>query len=195
MLATGLTGFYLILWGMEQPPRLPTYRLIGLGGVFLCFSAFASLIAEAQLNAPDVWTVAQAGLGGGYLGAVLVATIKNVIGLGGTILFYLGIGAIATLLLTGLTRADILTTWGTWRNRTAQPAVSDAPSRPRLPIARPPPPPPANPSSPRWLSTSLQLRLRPPRHQQKAKPRCWNAAALIAHRQSSIVNPPLRLNL
>ena len=148
LLATGLTGFYLILWGMEQPPRLPTYRLIGLGGVFLCFSAFASLIAEAQLNAPDVWTVAQAGLGGGYLGAVLVATIKNVIGLGGTILFYLGIGAIATLLLTGLTRADILTTWGTWRNRTAQPAVSDAPSRPRLPIARPAPPPPGQPIQP-----------------------------------------------
>ncbi|MBP7997789.1 MAG: DNA translocase FtsK 4TM domain-containing protein [Chloroflexi bacterium] len=142
------TSFYLILWGMEQPPPLPVYRLAGLGGLFLCFEAFATFIAFAQLSTPDVWAVANEGLGGGYLGAVLVATIENVIGTGAAIMLYLVIGALSTFLLTGLTRTDIVNTWESLRRQPTEPPLATGPVRPRPPMARPTPPPPGQPVQP-----------------------------------------------
>ncbi|MCA9973869.1 MAG: hypothetical protein KC425_26830, partial [Anaerolineales bacterium] len=38
---TGAVGLYLVLWGMEQPPTLPLYRLLGFGLLFLVLEAFA----------------------------------------------------------------------------------------------------------------------------------------------------------
>ena len=39
-----IPGFYFVLWGMEQPPQLPTFRLLGLLLLFLSFEAIASLV-------------------------------------------------------------------------------------------------------------------------------------------------------
>ena len=36
-------GFYLVLWGMEQPPELPIYRTTGLILLFIAIESFASL--------------------------------------------------------------------------------------------------------------------------------------------------------
>ena len=33
-------GLYLLLLGMDQPPQLPIYRLLGVGVLFLVFMAF-----------------------------------------------------------------------------------------------------------------------------------------------------------
>lgn len=136
-------GFYLVLWGMEQPPRLPTYRLIGLGGLFLCFEALATFIAVAQQNTPDdVWQVAAAGLGGGYLGAMLVATLAQIIGMAATLLLYLVVGGIATILFTGLTKTDIINSLNGLRQAvTATRPPANAPA-PRSISPRPVPPPP-----------------------------------------------------
>jgi|SRR5690606_8733829 len=55
-------GFYLVLWGMEQTPRLPRTRLLGLALFFAVFEAFASLLMLAMDGSlPDVWAVATAG--------------------------------------------------------------------------------------------------------------------------------------
>ena len=131
-----ISGFYLILWGMEQPPRLPTYRLIGLGGLFLTFEALATFIAVAQ-RAPfgDAWTVAAEGFGGGYLGAMLVATLQDVIGLGVALLLYLVVGAISTILLTGLTKTDILNTLSSLRERAPELTFATGQPRPQTPTS------------------------------------------------------------
>ncbi|MBK9050677.1 MAG: DNA translocase FtsK 4TM domain-containing protein [Chloroflexi bacterium] len=131
-----ISGFYLILWGMEQPPRLPTYRLIGLGGLFLTFEALATFIAVAQ-RAPfgDAWTVAAEGFGGGYLGAMLVATLQDVIGSGVALLLYLVIGAISTILLTGLTKTDIFNTLSSLRERAPELTFANGQARPQPPAS------------------------------------------------------------
>jgi S-DNA-T family DNA segregation ATPase FtsK/SpoIIIE len=156
-----ISGFYLILWGMEQPPRLPTYRLIGLGGLFLTFEALATFIAVAQ-RAPfgDAWTVAAEGFGGGYLGAMLVATLQDVIGSGVALLLYLVVGAISTILLTGLTKTDIFNTLNSLRERAPELTFATDQSQTR----------PQTPTSPR---TSL----RPPSGQPVQPPLSFDRAA------------------
>ena len=38
-------GLYLVLWGMEQPPRVPVYRLLGAGILLIVFVTFASMVS------------------------------------------------------------------------------------------------------------------------------------------------------
>ncbi len=107
-LAMGAAGFYLVLWGMEQAPRLPGLRLLGLLLLFLTFEAFASLIAVALQNGlGDVWAVAAAQSGGGYTGGALAWAMTQAVGQTGAILVYAIIGLIAAVLLFGVTRHDL----------------------------------------------------------------------------------------
>ena len=46
-LITGGVGLYLVLWGMEQPPELPVYRLTGAGLLYISLMGFASLTLHA----------------------------------------------------------------------------------------------------------------------------------------------------
>lgn len=145
-----VTGFYLVLWGMEQPPRLPVYRLIGLGGLFLCFEAFATFIAVAQRTVPDdAWSVAREGFGGGYLGAVLVATTEGLVDTLPAIVLFLALGAVSTILLTGLTKTDIVNTWAALRQLTPEVSLANNQTRPRpAPLARPTVSPSGSPIQP-----------------------------------------------
>lgn len=145
-----VTGFYLVLWGMEQPPRLPVYRLIGLGGLFLCFEAFATFIAVAQRTVPDdAWSVAREGLGGGYLGAVLVATTEGLVDTLPAIVLFLALGAVSTILLTGLTKTDLVSTWAALRQLTPEVSLASNQTRPRpVPLTRPTVSPSGSPIQP-----------------------------------------------
>jgi hypothetical protein len=84
-IALGIGGFYLVLWGMEQPPTLPYLRLLGILFLFLAFEAFASLAVVTWNNGlTDVMATAQEGQGGGYVGGLIVRSLTLVIGrLGG----------------------------------------------------------------------------------------------------------------
>ena len=65
-------GLYLVFWGMEQRPTLPTVRLTGLGILILIGEAFATLsVLMRDASFADVWQVGEAGRGGGYLGSIL----------------------------------------------------------------------------------------------------------------------------
>ncbi len=106
VLAAG--GFYLVLWGMDQPPELPTFRLLGLVLLFISIEAFASLVwvtLDNGLN--DVSAVAEAGQGGGYLGGFLVWILSQGVGRLGTVFIMLVVGIVAAVLASGASRGDM----------------------------------------------------------------------------------------
>jgi S-DNA-T family DNA segregation ATPase FtsK/SpoIIIE len=107
-IALGLVGFYLVLWGMDQPPQLPHFRLLGILFLFLSIEAFASLaVATWNDNFEDVMAVAEAGEGGGYVGAGLAQLLSLGVGQLGAIFLLLVIGILAAILTSGINRQDM----------------------------------------------------------------------------------------
>lgn len=106
-LITGGIGLYMVLWGMDQAPELPLYRLFGFTVGFLAFESFASLIVLMVDNGyNDVWTIARSQTGGGYLGGLLTYTLVESVGTLGAI-FTLGVlSMVAVIFMSGITRAQ-----------------------------------------------------------------------------------------
>ncbi len=105
---TGVLGVYLVLWGMEQPPSVPLYRVLGFTLFFVTFAAFASLaqlLIDNGLN--DFWTVAKAETGGGYLGGVVGYGLTEAVGTPGAILILVVLAGIGVILFFGVTRSDM----------------------------------------------------------------------------------------
>lgn len=112
------SGFYLVLWGMGQAPKLSGLRLSGLILLILSAGAFASLLWIAWDNGLNDWiTVAQAGTGGGYVGGFFAWAITSAIGLFGAIFVLLVVGIIGAILLAGVSRQDIAGLLQYLRNR------------------------------------------------------------------------------
>ena len=107
-LMSGALGVYLVLWGMEQPPRVPAYRVVGAGLLFLTFSAFASL-SQLLLNngLNDYWQIAQNETGGGYLGGLIGYALSETVGTLGAILVLVSVSLIGVILTLGLSRQDV----------------------------------------------------------------------------------------
>ncbi len=105
---TGGIGLYLVLLGMDQPPQLPIYRLLGISLLFLVFLGFASMVALIRAESQtDYWQVAEAGTGGGYVGGAIGSSLTALVGQLGAI-FILGvIGFVGAVLVSGLSREDI----------------------------------------------------------------------------------------
>ena len=122
----GAAGFYLVLWGMEQAPKLPPFRLLGLLLLFLTFESYASLASVALDNGlSDVWAVAEAQVGGGYLGAVLSWALSEAVGWFGAIFILAIVGLIAAILFFGITRADMgHFLHEAWQRRPQRPTLS-----------------------------------------------------------------------
>jgi S-DNA-T family DNA segregation ATPase FtsK/SpoIIIE len=107
-IALGIFGFYLVLWGMEQPPKLPYLRLLGLLLLFLAFEAFASLaIVTWNDGLSNVMAAAQDGQGGGYVGGLIVRLLSLAIGHLGAVFVLLVIGIVAAILTSGVSRQDM----------------------------------------------------------------------------------------
>jgi S-DNA-T family DNA segregation ATPase FtsK/SpoIIIE len=104
---TGALGFYLILWGMEQPPDLPNLRLIGILLLFVSVLAFATLaVSTWNSELSDVFDIAKEGVGGGYLGGAVVWGLSQGVGRLGSVFVLLVTGIIAAILVSGISRAD-----------------------------------------------------------------------------------------
>jgi S-DNA-T family DNA segregation ATPase FtsK/SpoIIIE len=106
-LVIGAFGFYLVLWGMEQPPNLPSLRIIGLILLLISVMAFATLAVltwNSEFN--DVTSIAEAGVGGGYVGGFVVWGIEQGVGRLGAVFVLLIAGIIATVLVSGVSRED-----------------------------------------------------------------------------------------
>jgi len=107
-ISLGIMGFYLVLWGMEQPPTLPYLRLVGFFLLFLTFEAFASMAVTAWNNGLDeVWEVAGAGQGGGYLGGAVAWLLTQGVGRFGAIFLLFVLGVVAAILASGVSRQDM----------------------------------------------------------------------------------------
>ncbi|GMQ77900.1 MAG: DNA translocase FtsK [Anaerolineae bacterium] len=102
-----LAGFYLVLWGMEQPPSLPHFRLFGVLFLFLTLEAFASMIWVAWNNgAVELLGAAKAGQGGGYIGSAIVWLFNKGVGNIGTVFILFVLGIVTAALAFGVSRQD-----------------------------------------------------------------------------------------
>jgi len=107
-IALAIGGFYMVLWGMDQPPNLPFLRLMGIAVMFLAFEASASLAWVAwDNNLVDVKAVAEAGEGGGYLGGFVAWVFTTAVGQLGTVFILLVIGIIGAILASGVSREEL----------------------------------------------------------------------------------------
>ncbi len=107
-LITGGIGLYLVLWGMDQSPKLPAYRVTGLALLFISFEALASFALVMMDNGLfDFWAVAEAGKGGGYLGGSLDYVLTESVGNWGAVFTLLLAATVGAILVSGVTREDI----------------------------------------------------------------------------------------
>lgn len=107
-LITGGIGLYLVLWGMEQPPELPAYRITGAGLLFLVFEGFASvtlLLMENEFF--DPWAIAEAAKGGGYLGGLIATVLMTAVGNLGAVFTLTVVAIVGAILASGVTREDM----------------------------------------------------------------------------------------
>jgi DNA segregation ATPase FtsK/SpoIIIE, S-DNA-T family len=165
-LITGGVGLYLVLWGMDQAPALPTYRLLGFALLFLVFEGFASIAAVLRDNGlSDFWQVARAQLGGGYLGGAVSYGLTYFVGNLGAIFTLGALGIVGAVLISGVTRADVgrllHAAFGLLRrdadtavperqirvNPDRQPPAPQSPSPRQLPLLAERPSPPAPPTA------------------------------------------------
>ena len=111
-LVTGAIGLYLVLWGMEQPPNLPIYRIAGFLLLFLSFEAIASFtLVQMGEGTTDFWTAARAiaeeERGGGYLGGSISLVLQQSLGPLGTTFILLVVAVIGAILISGVTREEL----------------------------------------------------------------------------------------
>ncbi|WP_420628464.1 DNA translocase FtsK 4TM domain-containing protein [Candidatus Leptofilum sp.] len=105
---TGGIGLYLVMWGMEQPPALPAYRLTGGGLLYFAFLGFASLtLLMLENDYFDPWTIARAEQGGGYVGGLLASVLLTAVGNLGAIFTLTVVAVLGTILVSGVTREDM----------------------------------------------------------------------------------------
>ncbi|MFN2188646.1 MAG: DNA translocase FtsK 4TM domain-containing protein [Candidatus Promineifilaceae bacterium] len=106
-LVIGAVGFYLVLWGMEQPPDLPFLRILGVLLLMVTLLAFFTL-GVLQLNDKyeTFQAAAQDGEGGGYVGGGVVWALEQGVGRVGSVFVLLIAGIIAAILATGVSRED-----------------------------------------------------------------------------------------
>ncbi len=152
----GAIGLYLVLWGMEQPPRLPSYRLLGGAILFVVFESFASMVSlMRQDGLVDYWQIAQAQLGGGYLGSLIATLFTRLVGDIGAVFILVVLGFVGAILATGLTREDTSRYLKSAFSGEDVPARGEEESRPDILV---------NPDSPQ----AVQLKLVPDEKEQKA---------------------------
>ncbi len=149
-LISGAIGGYLVLRGMEQEPEAPTARLVGLAIVFVVFLVLASLIAyQRDESYGDLYAVARAGAGGGYVGSVIGTALGRLLGGPGTIVTLVVVGAAGGVLLSGLSREQV----AGWFEREPRPSTGAEPAADSRAI-RINPGRQATPNTPRPTTTS-----------------------------------------
>lgn len=105
--ALGGTGLYLVLWGMEQPPKLLWTRIGGGGLLFLALEGMFHLIV--RLRNPDIPVLHKDALleGGGYIGGWLVMLLEPAIGRWGGLAVCLAVGGIGLAMLLGVSLGQL----------------------------------------------------------------------------------------
>ena len=142
-LITGGIGLYLVMWGMEQPPELPAYRLTGAGLLYLAFLGLASLTLLLVDNQYfDSSAIAAAEAGGGHIGGLIATVLLTAVGNLGAIFTLTVLAVLGVILVSGVTREDMgrfLQTLFSKRPSLPRPALNNTRTNRELPIntARP----------------------------------------------------------
>jgi S-DNA-T family DNA segregation ATPase FtsK/SpoIIIE len=103
-----VAGFYLVLWGMDQPIKVPKLRLFGLIVLFVSLEALLSNVWLTMDNGlDDFWAVAREGEGGGYLGSGVSWGLNEGVGQLGTVFVLLVVGILAGIIVSGVSRQEM----------------------------------------------------------------------------------------
>jgi hypothetical protein len=165
-LLVGLVGLYLVLWGMEQPPRLRWNRMLGGAFLFVGFEGLLHLLYLLRHPAVPPLQLDALQEGGGYLGGGLVSFLEPATGRVGVLLLCLVMVAAGSIMVSGLTFAHVgrklVQMVRAWRQQRAQKAPAPAlPSGQPLRASPPPPQPSAEaaPPQPEPKSEEVPLEL------------------------------------
>jgi S-DNA-T family DNA segregation ATPase FtsK/SpoIIIE len=103
----GGIGLYLVLWGMEQPPKLLWDRIGGAGLLFLALEGIFHLIG--LIRNPDMPALHEDALleGGGYLGGWLALVLEPAVGRWGGLMLCVALAAVGLVMLSGVTFAQL----------------------------------------------------------------------------------------
>jgi S-DNA-T family DNA segregation ATPase FtsK/SpoIIIE len=97
-----LVGLWLLLRNFERIPQLAVERLAGFVLLFLCILAGLHFL-EMFLTGQTAIPLAQAGFGGGYLGALVAGLLETVLGIGGAAIALAAISLVALALSFDIT--------------------------------------------------------------------------------------------
>lgn len=141
-LLLGTVGYYLVRLGMEQPFSVARWRVAGGALLFLIIEGLATLFVVTRAPWPDVWTAAQARLGGGYLGSLLTWAARSAAGVEGALFIFVVLALVGVILTSGVTWTDVQA-WLVRRRAAFTAGQAPAPAAPRA--ARPARTPTATP--------------------------------------------------
>jgi len=103
----GGTGLYLVLWGMEQPPRLLWDRIGGAGLLFLALEGIFHLVGLFRHPGTPVLHEDALLEGGGYVGGWLVALVEPAVGRWGGLVLCVALAGVGLVMLSGVTFAQL----------------------------------------------------------------------------------------
>lgn len=107
-ITTGMIGLYLVLWGMEQEPKLPGHRIAGIALLFFTLMGFGTLTVLLLANGmDDVWQIAQEQIGGGYIGGAIIWALTRFVGILGAVFILMILGIIAIFMASGVSRKEM----------------------------------------------------------------------------------------
>ncbi|MDJ0756104.1 MAG: DNA translocase FtsK [Ardenticatenaceae bacterium] len=127
-----LSGFWLVLWGIKNPPPLSILRLTGGVFLFLVFQTFATILAVLWENGYSTFdNVLAAQIGGGWVGYISSNFLIDAVGLFGTVFILIVLGIAAVFMATGIRWADLRDyfTWEREDQAPVQPALIPFPRR------------------------------------------------------------------
>ena len=154
-LITGGIGLYLVMWGMEQPPNLPMYRLAGGGLLYFAFLGLASLaLLLLENNYFTTADIATAETGGGALGSFMAILLMTAVGNLGAIFILTVVAVLGVILVSGVTREDMghfLQALFSKRPSLPKPTFNNPRASRDLPINRPQRTPVTEASQPRLI--------------------------------------------
>lgn len=179
-LMLGAVGYYLVRLGMEQPLAIARWRVAGGALLFLIFEALATLFVVTRAPWPDVWTAAQARLGGGYLGSLLTWAARSAAGVGGALFIFVVLALAGVVLTSGVTWAQVQT-W--WQRRRATSTAGQATT------AKPPRAARATPSTPSAAATTSDDADGLEAPIEATRPAATNARAGSTARQPAALRP------
>jgi S-DNA-T family DNA segregation ATPase FtsK/SpoIIIE len=97
-----LVGLWLLFRNFERIPQLAVERLAGFALLFICVLAGIHFL-EMSLTGQTAMTLAEAGLGGGYLGALIAGMLEAILGVGGAAIALAALSLVALALSFDIT--------------------------------------------------------------------------------------------